>query len=74
MLPSIYIVIKFSHTGQMHGEVTRFIKDQIRLQLTYTEGEPKSSKVKLAFRWWSKCISSIRMYIALSVTCVLDYM
>ena len=35
------------------------IKDQIRLQLTYTEGEPKSSKVELAFRWWSKCISSV---------------
>ena len=49
----------FSHTGQMHGEVKRFIKDQIRLQLTYTEGEPKSSKVELAFRWWSKCISSV---------------
>ena len=27
----------FSHTGQMHGEVKRFIfKDQIRLQLTYS--------------------------------------
>ena len=49
----------FSHTGQMHGEVKRFIKDQIRLQLTYTEGEAKSSKVELAFRWWSKCISSV---------------
>ena len=43
----------------MRGEVKRFIKDQIRLQLTYTEGEPKSSKVQLAFRWWSKCISSV---------------
>ena len=43
----------------MHGEVKRFIKDQIRLQLTYTEGEAKSSKVELAFRWWSKCISSV---------------
>ena len=42
----------------MHGEVKRFIKDQIRLQLTYTEGEAKSSKVELVFRWWSKCISS----------------
>ena len=49
----------FSHTGQMHGEVKRFIKDQIRLQLTYTEGEAKSSKVQLAFRWWSKCLSSV---------------
>ena len=49
----------FSHTGQMHGEVKRFMKDQIRLQLTYTEGEAKSSKVELAFRWWSKCISSV---------------
>ena len=50
----------FSHTGQMHGEVKRFIKDQIRLQLTYTAGEPKSSKVELVFRWWSKCcISSV---------------
>ena len=49
----------FSHTGKMHGEVKRFIKDQIRLQLTYTEGEPKSSKVELAFRWWSKRISSV---------------
>ena len=46
----------------MHGEVKRFITDQIRLQLTYTaEGEAKSSnsKVELAFRWWSKCISSV---------------
>ena len=43
----------------MHGEVKRFIKDQIRLQLTYTEGEAKSSKVELVFRWWSKCISSV---------------
>ena len=43
----------------MHGEVKRFIKDQIRLQLSYTEGEAKSSKVELAFRWWSKCISSV---------------
>ena len=43
----------------MHGEVKRFIKDQIRLQLTYTEGEAKSSKIELAFRWWSKCISSV---------------
>jgi len=44
----------------MHGEVKRFIKDQIRLQLTYTAGEPKSSKVELVFRWWSKCcISSV---------------
>ena len=49
----------FSHTVQMHGEVKRFIKDQIRLQLTYTEGEVKSYKVELAFRWWSKCISSV---------------
>ena len=48
----------FSHTGQMHGEIKRFIKDQIRLQLTYTEEEPKSSKVELTLRWWSKCISS----------------
>ena len=43
----------FSHTGQMHGEVKRFIKDQIRLHLTYTEGEAKSSKVGL------KCISCV---------------
>ena len=43
----------------MHGEVKRFIKDQIRLQLTYTEGAAKSSKVELAFRRWSKCISSV---------------
>ena len=35
----------FSHAGQMHGEVKRFIKDQIRLQLTYTEGEAKSFKI-----------------------------
>ena len=54
-----FIPAVFSHTGQMHGEVKRFIKDQIRLQLTYTEGEAKSSKVQLAFRWWSKCISSV---------------
>ena len=46
-------VVKPIDTGQMHGEVKRFIKDQIRLQLTYTEGEVKSSKVQLAFRWWS---------------------
>mgnify|MGYP006066465083 FL=1 len=43
----------------MHGEVKRFIKDQIRLQLSYKEGEAISSKVELAFRWWSKCISSV---------------
>merc|ERR1712023_564724 len=54
-----FIPAVFSHTGQMHGEIKRFIKDQIRLQLTYTEGEAKSSKVELAFRWWSKCISSV---------------
>ena len=54
-----FIPAVFSHAGQMHGEVKRFIKDQIRLQLTYTEGEAKSSKVQLAFRWWSKCISSV---------------
>ena len=29
------------------------------MQLTYTEGEVKSSKVELAIRWWSKCISSV---------------
>ena len=27
--------------------------------MTYTEGEAKSSKVQLAFRWWSKCLSSV---------------
>ena len=27
--------------------------------MTYKEGEAKSSKVELAFRWWSKCISSV---------------
>ena len=27
--------------------------------MTYTEGEAKSSKVELVFRWWSKCISSV---------------
>ena len=48
----------FSHTGQTHGEAKRFVNDQIRLQLTYAEGEAKSSKVELALRWWSKCISS----------------
>ena len=27
--------------------------------MTYKEGEAKSSKVELASRWWSKCISSV---------------
>ena len=42
----------FSHTGQIHGEVQRFIniKDQVRLQLTFTEGEAKFSKVELVFQ------------------------
>ena len=46
-------------TRQIHGEVKRIIKYQIRLQLTFTEREAKSSKVELVFRWWSKCISSV---------------
>ena len=25
----------------------------------FLEGEAKSSKVELVFRWWSKCISSV---------------
>ena len=37
----------FSHTGQIHGEIKRFIKEQIRLQLTFTEGEARPSKVEL---------------------------
>ena len=48
-----------SDTGQIHGEVKRFIKEQIRLQLTFTEGEARPSKVELVFRWWSKRISSV---------------
>ena len=36
----------FSHTGQIHGEIKRFIKDQICLQLTFTEGEAKPSKIE----------------------------
>ena len=30
----------------------------MRLQLTITEDEVKTSKVDSVFRWWSKCISS----------------
>ena len=54
----------FSHTSQMHGKVNRFLKDE---QLTYIKGEAKSSKVELVFRWWSKCMSSVKGYSISSV-------
>ena len=34
-----------THTGRIHDVVKRFIKDQIRLMLTFTEGEVKCSLV-----------------------------
>ena len=36
----------------------RYAKSPIRLQLTFTEGEAKFSRVELVSRWWSKCISA----------------
>ena len=53
-----FIPAVFSHAGQIHGEVKRFIRDQICLQFCITEGEVKTSRVDSVFLWWSKCISA----------------
>ena len=51
-----FIYAIFSHEGQIHREIKRFIRNQIRLQLTIEEGEAKTSRVDSIFRWWSKCV------------------
>ena len=53
-----FIPTIFSHTGQTHLETKRFVRDQIRLQLTIAEGKAKTFRVDSIFRWWSKCISA----------------
>ena len=51
----------FSHTGQIHGEFKRFVKEQIKQKMIFFEGEAKESKVRSALKWW---INSISMVIA----------
>jgi len=53
-----FIPAIFSHTGQIHGESKCFVEEQIRHKLICFEGKAKSSKVRSAMKWWSKCISS----------------
>ena len=45
-----FVLAIFSHTGQIHREIKRFIRDQIHLQLTITKGEAKTSRVDSIFR------------------------
>ena len=52
----------FSHTGQTHGEFKALVKEQIRHKLICFEGEAKSSKVRSAMKWWSKCTSMVINY------------
>ena len=54
-----FIPAVFSHTAQIHGEFKGLVKKQIRHKLTCFEGEAKSSKVRSAMRWWSKCASIV---------------
>ena len=41
----------------MSSEFKALVKEQIRHKLMRFEGEAKSSKVRSAMKWWSKCIS-----------------
>ena len=45
-----FILAIFSHTGQIHGEFQRLIKEQIRQKLTCFEGEAKKSKTRLMMK------------------------
>ena len=47
----------FSHTGQIHGEFKRFVKEQIKQKMIFFEGEAKESKVRSALKWWINAIS-----------------
>ena len=49
----------FSHTGQIHGGFKALLREQIRRKPICFEGEAKSSKVRSAMKWWSKCISMV---------------
>ena len=51
-----YILIIFSHTGQIHKSIKRFIAEQIRNKLAFSEGVVKQSRVRSTMRWWAKCI------------------
>ena len=52
-----FVPAVFSHTGQIHGEFTAFVKEQITQKLVAFEGEAKASKIRSVMKWWSKCIS-----------------
>ena len=47
----------FSPTGQTHGELRVFVKEQIKQKLVAFEGDAKASKTRSVMKWWSKCIS-----------------
>ena len=54
-----YILIIFSHTGQIHKSIKRLIAEQIRNKLAFSEGVVKQSRVRSTMRWWAKCISMV---------------
>jgi len=56
-----YILIIFSHTGQIHKSIKRLIAEQIRNKLAFSEGVVKQSIVRSrsTMRWWAKCISMV---------------
>ena len=54
-----FIPAVFSHTGQIHGEFKRFVKEQIRYRIIDLEGEATSSKIRSVMKWWSRCISMV---------------
>ena len=47
----MFIPAIFCHKGRIHLKIKRFIRDQIRLQLTIAEGEAKTFRVDSIFRW-----------------------
>ena len=54
-----FVPAVFSHTDQIHGEFTAFVKEQIKQKLVAFEGDAKASKIRSVMKWWSKCISVV---------------
>ena len=44
-----FIPAVFSHTGLIHDEFNALVREQIRHKLTDSDGESKSSKIRLEF-------------------------
>jgi len=54
-----FVPTLFFHTGQLLESIKQLIKEQIRHELIFFEGEAKQSEVKSIMNWWLRCISMV---------------